>query len=74
MATGFQAMLAKKIQLTKEELARLNGEQIAPAVDEQFNELSVLCRMIFSIQGDESQRWFLPKELRAAVEENLSAS
>lgn len=72
MATSFQA-LAKKIQLTKEELARLNGEQISPADAESTNELSVLCRLIFSIQGDESQRWFLPKELRAVVEENPSA-
>ena len=72
MATSFQA-LAEKIRLTREELARLNGEQQTASEDEPA-ALNVLCRMSFAALGDNAQRALILKDFVAAAEENISAN
>lgn len=61
--------LAKKIQLTREELARLNGSQASEVEDEQ-PALNILCRMSFSAVGDAAQRALILKEFKAVAEES----
>lgn len=69
MATNFQTLLEKKIQLTREELAKLNGEQQALAGDEDI-ALNVICRMSFTTLGGATQRALILKEFKAVAEES----
>lgn len=68
MATNFQTLLEKKIQLTREELARLNGEQQATTDDENV-ALNIICRMSFAALGGTAQRALILKEFKAVAEE-----
>ena len=68
VATNFQTLLEKKIQLTREELAKLNDEQQSANDDENI-ALNIICRMSFAALGDTTQRALILKEFKAVAEE-----
>lgn len=69
MATNFQTLLEKKIQMTREELGKLNGEQQS-ATDDENIALNIICRMSFAALGDAAQRALILKEFKAVAEES----